>query len=205
LLEGFKPSSNLAADALKGFAGGASFARSTSGEPLGGQDEILDWRGSVAGTVLGGVHRGDGRVGGGAGLATMTTARTRAGLFWLRQDTNGATMPDAKVTVSVKDPRRCGDAPTLWAPTRFRLRQGVDYNDVEVTCDKEGFRQARRCGVRSADARSKIPVETECTVARRQIGAAASYESAVRAAFCGAAMVAGFFPFNVRACFRRRP
>jgi len=43
----------------------------------------------------------------------------------------------------------------------------VDPRDVEIACDKQGYKQLRTLRrMRSPNADPKIPVETECTLQR---------------------------------------
>jgi len=88
--------------------------------------------------------------------------------FGFVKDTNGATMPDAKVTVAVKN--RGGVVTRTDALGAYKVPgfgKEVDPNDVEVVCDKQGYKQLRTLRrMRAPDADVKIPVETECTMQR---------------------------------------
>jgi hypothetical protein len=87
--------------------------------------------------------------------------------FGFVRDANGSTMPDAKVTVAVKD--RGGvvtrtDALGAYKVPGFGLE--VHPNDVEISCEKEGYRQQRTLRRSLPKEGTKIPVETECIMRR---------------------------------------
>jgi hypothetical protein len=87
--------------------------------------------------------------------------------FGFVRDASGATLPDAKVTVAVKD--RGGVVTRTDALGAYRVPgfgKEIDPKDVEISCEKEGFKQTRtlRRGLPPPD--SKIPIETECTMQR---------------------------------------
>ncbi len=88
--------------------------------------------------------------------------------FGFVKDTSGRTMPDVKVTVGIKD--RGGVVTRTDALGAYKVPgfgKEVDPKDVEVACDKPGYRQQRILRrVRPANADPKIPVETECTMQR---------------------------------------
>ena len=88
--------------------------------------------------------------------------------FGFVKDTNGATMPDAKVTVAVKN--RGGVVTRTDALGAYKVPgfgKEVDPSDVEVACDKQGYKQLRTLRrMRAPNADVKIPVETECTMQR---------------------------------------
>lgn len=88
--------------------------------------------------------------------------------FGFVKDTNGATLPDAKVTVAVKN--RGGVVTRTDALGAYKVPgfgKDIDPNDVEVTCDKQGYKQLRTLRrMRAPNADVKIPVETECTMQR---------------------------------------
>ena len=102
---------------------------------------------------------------GGAGFGDDqdTSAETGPSYFGFVRDTNGATVPDAKVTVAVKNHGSVitrTDALGTYKVPGF----GTDVNprDVEVSCDKQ-VRVVRRS---SPSTDPKIPIETECTLQR---------------------------------------
>jgi hypothetical protein len=88
--------------------------------------------------------------------------------FGFVKDTNGSTMPDAKVTLTVKD--RGGVVTRTDALGAYKVPgfgKDVDPKDVQVSCDKQGYKQVRinqRIPAPTADF--KIPIETECVLQR---------------------------------------
>jgi len=88
--------------------------------------------------------------------------------FGFVKDTNGATVPDARVTVGIKD--RGGIVTRTDALGAYKVPgfgKDVDPRDVEIACDKQGYKQLRTLRrMRSPNADPKIPVETECTLQR---------------------------------------
>ena len=88
--------------------------------------------------------------------------------FGFVKDTNGSTMPDAKVTVGIKD--RGGVVTRTDALGAYKVPgfgKDVDPKDVEIACDKQGYKQIRILRrMRSPTADVKIPIETECTLQR---------------------------------------
>ena len=104
---------------------------------------------------------------GGAGFGDDddTSAETGPSYFGFVRDTNGATVPDAKVTVAVKNRSSVitrTDALGTYKVPGF----GTDVNpkDVEISCDKQGYEQARVVRRSSPSTDPKIPIETECTL-----------------------------------------
>ena len=87
--------------------------------------------------------------------------------FGFVKDTNGRTVPDAKVTVALKDRGVVTRTDALGAYKVPGFGKEVDPKDVEVTCDKAGFKQIKTLRrMRAPNAEAKIPVETECTLQR---------------------------------------
>ena len=87
--------------------------------------------------------------------------------FGFMRDTSGATIPDAKVTVAVKNRGGVVTRTDLLGTYKVPgFGKEVDPKDVEVACDKQGYKQLRvvRRSVPSNDP--KIPIETECTLQR---------------------------------------
>jgi hypothetical protein len=88
--------------------------------------------------------------------------------FGFVKDVNGSTMPDAKVTLTVKD--RGGVVTRTDALGAYKVPgfgKEVDPKDVTVACDKQGYKQVRinqRIPPPTADM--KIPIETECVLQR---------------------------------------
>ena len=87
--------------------------------------------------------------------------------FGFVKDTNGATVPDAKVTVGIKD--RGGIVTRTDALGAYKVPgfgKDVSPNDVQVSCEKQGYKQTRVFRRPLPPPDSKIPVETECTLQR---------------------------------------
>ena len=87
--------------------------------------------------------------------------------FGFVRDTSGATVPDAKVTVGLKGRggiiTRTDLLGTYKAPG---FGKDVDPKDVEVACDKPGYKQMRVVRRSTPSKDPKIPIETECTLQR---------------------------------------
>jgi hypothetical protein len=107
---------------------------------------------------------------GGAGFGDDDDTSEEEGpsYFGFVKDTNGATVPDAKVTVGIKN--RGGIVTRTDALGAYKVPgfgKDVDPKDVEIACDKQGYKQLRTLRrMRSPNADPKIPVETECTLQR---------------------------------------
>src|SRR5215813_3003383 len=87
--------------------------------------------------------------------------------FGFVRDTNGATVPDAKVTVGVKNRGGIVTRTDLLGTYKVPgFGKEVDPKDVEVSCDKPGYKQLRVVRRSSPSIDPKIPVETECTLQR---------------------------------------
>jgi len=87
--------------------------------------------------------------------------------FGFVRDSNGATVPDAKVTVGVKD--RGGVVTRTDALGAYKVPgfgKEISPNDVSVSCEKQGYRQTRVLRRPLPAPDSKFPVETECTMQR---------------------------------------
>jgi hypothetical protein len=87
--------------------------------------------------------------------------------FGFVKDTNGATMPDAKVTVAVKE--RGGVVTRTDALGAYKVPgfgKEIDPKDVEILCEKAGYKQTRTLRRNLPPPDSKLPVETECTLRR---------------------------------------
>ena len=84
--------------------------------------------------------------------------------FGFVKDTNGSTLPDAKVTLTLKD--RGGVVTRTDALGAYKVPgfgKEVDYKDVTIACDKPGYKQLRiNQRVPAPTADMKIPIETEC-------------------------------------------
>jgi hypothetical protein len=87
--------------------------------------------------------------------------------FGFVKDGSGATVPDAKVTVSVKD--RGGVVTRTDALGAYKVPgfgKEISPNDVEVSCEKQGMKQSRTQRRPLPPPDSKIPVETDCYLQR---------------------------------------
>src|SRR5258707_15116014 len=88
--------------------------------------------------------------------------------FGFVKDANGSTIPDTKVTVAVKD--RGGVVTRTDALGAYKVPgfgKEVEPKDVEISCERQGYRQVRVLRrMRSPNADAKIPIETECTLQR---------------------------------------
>jgi hypothetical protein len=103
--------------------------------------------------------------GSGFGDDNDTSAETGPSYFGFVRDTNGATVPDAKVTVAVKNHGSVitrTDALGTYKVPGF----GTDVNpkDVEISCDKQGYKQVGAVRRSSPSTDPKIPIETQCTL-----------------------------------------
>jgi hypothetical protein len=87
--------------------------------------------------------------------------------FGFVRDSNGATVPDAKVTVSLKDRvdlvTRTDALGTYKAPG---FGSQNDPKNVEISCAKEGYKQVRVVQRSAPNTDPKIPIEIECTLQR---------------------------------------
>jgi hypothetical protein len=107
---------------------------------------------------------------GGAGFGDDDDTSEEEGpsYFGFVKDTNGATVPDAKVTVGIKN--RGGIVTRTDALGAYKVPgfgKDVDPQDVEIACDKQGYKQLRTLRrMRSPNADPKIPIETDCTLQR---------------------------------------
>jgi hypothetical protein len=87
--------------------------------------------------------------------------------FGFVKDTNGATVPDAKVTVAIKD--RGGVITRTDALGAYRVPgfgKEIDSSQVQISCEKQGYKQVRVLRRTSKDADPSVPIETECTMQR---------------------------------------
>ena len=83
------------------------------------------------------------------------------------RDTNGTTVPDAKVTVAVKNRGGIVTRTDLLGTYKVPgFGKEVDPKDVEVSCDKPGYKQLRVVRRSTPSTDPKIPIETECTLQR---------------------------------------
>ena len=87
--------------------------------------------------------------------------------FGFVKDGSGATVPDAKVTVAVKD--RGGVVTRTDALGAYKVPgfgKDVSPDEVTVACEKQGYKQTRVYRRGLPPPGSKNPVETECTLQR---------------------------------------
>ena len=87
--------------------------------------------------------------------------------FGFVKDTNGATLPDAKVMVGIKG--RGGVVTRTDALGAYKVPgfgKEVSPNDVEISCEKPGYKQNRILRRNLPPPDSKIPVETDCLMQR---------------------------------------
>ena len=104
---------------------------------------------------------------GGAGFGDDDDTSAEAGpsYFGFVRDTSGATVPDAKVTVEVKN--RGAVITRTDALGTYKLPGfGIDVNpkDVTISCDKQGYKQEHVVRRSSPSTDAKVPIETECTL-----------------------------------------
>jgi len=87
--------------------------------------------------------------------------------FGFVRDSGGGTVADAKVTVSLKNKisivTRTDALGTYKVPG---FAKDVDPQDVQVSCDKAGYKQIRVVRRSTPNPDPKIPIETECTLQR---------------------------------------
>jgi hypothetical protein len=87
--------------------------------------------------------------------------------FGFVKDTNGATIPDAKVTVSIKD--RGGVITRTDMLGAYRVPgfgKEISPDDVIISCEKAGYKQVRVLRRKVQDASANTPIETECMMSR---------------------------------------
>ena len=87
--------------------------------------------------------------------------------FGFVRDAGGATVPDAKVTVSLQNKisivTRTDALGTYKVPG---FAKDIDPKDIVVSCDKAGYKQIRVVRRSSPNPDPRIPIETECTLQR---------------------------------------
>jgi hypothetical protein len=87
--------------------------------------------------------------------------------FGFVKDVNGATIPDAKVTVAIKD--RGGVITRTDALGAYRVPgfgREINPSEVQISCEKPGYKQVRVFRRTAPNADSQVPIETECTMQR---------------------------------------
>jgi hypothetical protein len=94
------------------------------------------------------------------------TADEGPAYFGFVRDTSGNSVSDAKVTVGIKN--RGGVVTRSDALGTYRVPgfgKDVDTKDVEVSCEKDGYKQVKTFRRTAASADAPI-IETECTLQR---------------------------------------
>ncbi|TMJ30375.1 MAG: carboxypeptidase regulatory-like domain-containing protein [Alphaproteobacteria bacterium] len=87
--------------------------------------------------------------------------------FGFVRDANGATISDAKVTVGVKNRGGVVTRTDLLGTYKVPgFGKDVDPKDVQISCDKQGYKQLRVVRRSTPSNDPKIPIETECTLQR---------------------------------------
>jgi hypothetical protein len=87
--------------------------------------------------------------------------------FGFVRDAGGNTVPDAKVTVRLKDHGGVVTRTDLLGTYKVPgFGKDVDPKNVEVSCDKPGYKQLRVVRRSTPSNDPKIPIETECTLQR---------------------------------------
>jgi hypothetical protein len=86
-----------------------------------------------------------------------------ASYFGFVRDTFGATVPDARVSVGPKDRGVIVTRTDLLGTYKVPgFGKNVDPKDVDIECDKAGYKQVRVVRRSSPCSDPKIPIETEC-------------------------------------------
>src|SRR6476619_2745111 len=168
---GSLPSQRRAAESAMRSTAGCGIKRCAASHRGGPGMNVLGRRGSLASLVVGATCiLSTALWAGGAGFGDDDDNSEEEGpaYFGFVKDTNGSTMPDAKVTVGIKD--RGGVVTRTDALGAYKVPgfgKEVDPKDVEIACDKQGYKQIRILRrMRSPTADVKIPIETECTLQR---------------------------------------
>ena len=82
--------------------------------------------------------------------------------FGFVKDMNGAAMPDASVTLAAKGRAALIVRTNAIGAYRASFGKDVDADDVVISCEKNGYRQARVFRRTAQDAPRQIPIEIEC-------------------------------------------
>jgi hypothetical protein len=126
--------------------------------------------GWIAGMVLGGMYiLSTALWAGGSGFGDDDDHDENEGpaYFGFVKDTSGATIPDAKVTVSIKD--RGGVITRTDMLGAYRVPgfgKEISPDNVVISCEKPGYKQVRVLRRMVQDAQPNTPIETECTMQR---------------------------------------
>ena len=126
-------------------------------------------RGWIAGVVVGMCVASTALWAGGSGFGDDDDPGEDEGpsYFGFVKDAGGGTLPDTKVTVAVKD--RGGVVTRTDALGAYKVPgfgKEISPNDVEITCEKQGYKQTRVLRRNLPPPDSKIPVETDCHMQR---------------------------------------
>ena len=87
--------------------------------------------------------------------------------FGFVKDINGSTIPDAKVTVAIKD--RGGVITRTDMLGAYRVPgfgKEISPDSVVISCEKAGYKQVRVLRRTVQDAAPNTPIETECLMQR---------------------------------------
>ena len=84
--------------------------------------------------------------------------------FGFVKNTNGASVPDATVTLAAKGRDAVIARTNSVGIYRVSLGKDVDANDVVVSCEKTGFKQVRVLRRTAQGASPQTPIEIECTL-----------------------------------------
>jgi hypothetical protein len=87
--------------------------------------------------------------------------------FGFVKDINGTTIPDAKVTVAIKDPGGVITSNDKLGDNRVPgFGKEISPDNVVISCEKAGYRQVRVLRRTVQDAAPNTPIETECLMQR---------------------------------------
>ena len=132
---------------------------------------VLGRRRSIAGIAVGALCLTSTALwAGDAGFGDLDNFNEEEGRPYFRfvKDTNATTMPDAKVTLTVKN--RGGVVTRTDARGAYKVPgfgKDVSHKGVQVTCDKPGYKQVRiNRRIPAPTAELRIPIETECVLQR---------------------------------------
>jgi hypothetical protein len=82
--------------------------------------------------------------------------------FGFVKDSNGASVPDATVTLAAKGRDAVTARTNSVGIYRVSLGKDVNANDVVISCEKTGFKQVRVLRRTAEDASAQTPIEVEC-------------------------------------------
>ncbi len=84
--------------------------------------------------------------------------------FGFVKDTNGASVPNATVTLAAKGRDAVTARTNAVGVYRVSLGKDVDANDVVISCEKTGFKQVRVLRRTAQSVGAQTPIEIECTL-----------------------------------------